>query len=90
MFGRENTEGGGNRLSALVPIFVPVDANPSMAMMPLAVSYGAVNGANTIAIKASGNSNATLFTNKTFVGLVWRRHPAPHSGWLIGGVGALS
>ena len=53
------------------------------------ISYGGVNGANTILVKASGNTKATLSADKTFVDLEWRRHATPHSGWLIVGAGTL-
>jgi hypothetical protein len=53
------------------------------------ISYGAVNGSNTILVKASGILKATLSSDKTFVDLEWRRNAIPHAGWVVIGSGTL-
>ncbi len=53
------------------------------------MSKGAVNGANTIAIRASGNTKATLSSDNTSVTLTYRRNANPHVGWIVTDRGAL-
>lgn len=52
------------------------------------VSRGAVNGANTLVIKAGGTTKATISADNYAVELVWRRHPTAHTGWQIVSQGA--
>lgn len=52
-------------------------------------SSGAVNNSNTIAIKASGNTKATLTADKSFIDLEWRRNATSHLGWVVIGSGVL-
>lgn len=51
------------------------------------ISSGAVNGTNTLAVTASGNTKATLSDPYGFVETEWRRHPTPHLGWKVIGAG---
>lgn len=47
------------------------------------VSRGAVNGANTLVVKAGGVTKATISSDNYAVELTWRRNPIPHSGWVV-------
>lgn len=53
------------------------------------MTKGAVNGANTIVIRASGNAKATLTADSTYVVLTYRRNANPHVGWTITETGTL-
>lgn len=53
------------------------------------MSSGAVNGANTLVVKASTVTKATLSADKTWVELEWRRNATAHNGWLVVGQGTL-
>lgn len=52
-------------------------------------SRGAVNGSNTLTIKAGGFTKATLTADKTWIDFVWRRGAVPHSGWVAVASGTL-
>ncbi|MCH7627841.1 MAG: hypothetical protein IH997_03895, partial [Proteobacteria bacterium] len=52
------------------------------------VSRGAVNGANTLVIKAATITKATISSDNYAVELTWRRNPTAHSGWVITRQGA--
>lgn len=52
------------------------------------ISRGAVNGANTLVIKAGGTTKATISADNYAVELVWRRNATAHSGWQIVSQGA--
>ena len=55
------------------------------------ISKGAVNGANTLVIKAGGATKATITADNYAVTLTWRRYPsAAHSGWVITDQGSLT
>lgn len=47
------------------------------------LSRGAVNGANTLVIKAGGITKATISADNYAVELTWRRNPTAHNGWVI-------
>lgn len=47
------------------------------------ISNGAVNGANTLVIAASGNTKATIIDPHGYVIVEWRRHPTAHLGWQV-------
>lgn len=47
------------------------------------ISRGAVNGANTLVIKAGGNTKATISSDNYAVELVWRRNATAHNGWVV-------
>ncbi|WP_225207528.1 hypothetical protein [Novosphingobium huizhouense] len=53
------------------------------------ISRGAVNGANTLVIKAGGITKATLTADNTAVELTWRRNPTAHNGWVVTRQGAV-
>lgn len=52
------------------------------------LSRGAVNGTNTLTIKAGGITKATISSDNYAVELTWRRNPTAHSGWVITRQGA--
>jgi len=52
------------------------------------LSRGAVNGANTLVIKAGGITKATISSDNYAVELTWRRNPTAHNGWVVTQQGA--
>lgn len=52
------------------------------------LSRGAVNGTNTLTIKAGGNTKATISSDNYAIELTWRRAPTAHSGWVVTRQGA--
>jgi hypothetical protein len=76
-------------LTASRTVNLPADNSCFNGLKYRVISYGAVNGANTILIKASTITKATLTADKTFIEMEWRRNATPHAGWLIVGAGTL-
>lgn len=76
-------------LTAVRTVNLPADNTCFNGLRYRVISSGAVNGSNTILVKASGNTKATLSADKTFIDLVWRRNAVPHNGWLIVASGTL-
>lgn len=52
------------------------------------ISRGAVNGTNTLTIKAGGNTKATISADNYAVELTWRRSATAHNGWVVTRQGA--
>lgn len=77
-------------LTASRIVALPVDGdNMHGGLTYTVITNGAVNGANTLVIKASATTLLTETNDKRAITFTWRRHATPASGWVMTGYDTL-
>lgn len=70
-------------LTAQRTVNLPADDYCFNGLKYRVASRGAVNGANTILVKASTFTKGTISTDKSYIEFTWRRNGTAHAGWVI-------